>query len=114
MPPLKGSRYSFCSGFLDDNGRLYLSDREPFVFRELADNRLHSIVVGDTLHSLAERYFPSFDDAANLWWVIADFQPERIQDPTITLSSGTTAIIPSERTVREQVFNPARRAEHTA
>lgn len=114
MPPLRFSRYSYCSGLTDEQGRLYLSEREPYVFRELPDNRFHPVVVGDTLHGLAERYFPSFPDAADLWWVIADFQPDRILDGTLRLPTGTTLIIPSERTVREGVFNPARRAEHTA
>lgn len=114
MPPRVNSRYQFCQGVYDDDGNLFLTQPEPFGFVELADNRFHPVVVGDTLHGLAARYFPSFQNPARLWWVIGHFQPDPIHDPTIRLTTGTNVVIPSERTLKERILNPARREEHTA
>ena len=49
MPPLFGSRYLFCHGVRDENGKLYLTEREPYRYRWFGDNRLHTVVEGDTL-----------------------------------------------------------------
>jgi len=57
MPPRVGSRYSFCQGFRDGQGRLLLTDREPYGFQDHPDNRVHVVVQGDTLFHLAGRYF---------------------------------------------------------
>jgi hypothetical protein len=114
VPPRENSRYQFCTGVLDADGNLYLTQPEPFRFSELADNRFHPVVVGDTLQGLAARYFPSFEKPDRLWWVIGHFQPDPIHDPTLRLPTATTMVVPSERTLREQIFNRARREEHTA
>ena len=46
MPPLFGSRYLFCLGVRDDEGRLYLTEREPFRYQPFPDNRMHTVVEG--------------------------------------------------------------------
>ena len=46
---------------------------------------------------------------AALWWVIADFQPEPVHDPTRALEVGRVMFIPSERTLVEEVFSSRRR-----
>lgn len=109
MPPLEWSRYSYCWGLKDGQGRIGLSERERFEYRDLEDNRRHPVAQGDTLFNLAERAFPSFPRACGLYWVIADFQPSPILDATVALEVGSTLIIPSERTVRELIFDEARR-----
>lgn len=112
MPPGAFSRNLFCWGIKDPvTGRIGLSEREPFLYTDLPDNRVHPVVLGDTLFNIAERAFPSFDRACGLYWVIADFQPTPITDATLALELGTSLVIPSERTVREQVFNERRREE---
>ena len=109
MPPQEWSRYSYCWGIKDVRGRIGLSERERFLYRALDDNRDHLVSSGDTLFNLAERAFPSFPRACGLFWLLADFQPVPILDATIALEVGSTLIIPSERTVRELVFDEARR-----
>jgi LysM repeat protein len=64
---------------------------------------------GDTLHGIAAKFYPSLGvlpriSAANLWWVIADFQPNPIHDPTIKLVAGQRLIIPSTRTVVNDIL----------
>ena len=111
MPPRRFSRYTFSSAILDDDERLLLTDREPFRFRALPDNRQHVVKEGDTLFSLAGRYFAPLPRPAGLWWIIADFQPDPVHDPTIALDVGRIVVVPSLRTVTEEVFAERRRLE---
>jgi len=110
MPPKNKSRHLFTTAQKRPGGeRVFLSDRTPFRFVDLADNRVHTVREGDTLHRLAATYYASlgelpFISAANLWWVIADFQPTPIHDPTVLLVPGEKLIIPSARTVQERVL----------
>jgi hypothetical protein len=103
----------FTSAVQDDEGRLVLTDREPFRFRSLPDNRQHVVKEGETIFSLAGRYFAPLPRPAGLWWVIADFQPDPIHDPTIALEPGRVLVIPSVRTVQEEIFSERRRGEAT-
>lgn len=114
--PRRYSRHIFCLGFHDDDGLggtgpLQLSEREPYYYREFADNRVHTVAEGETLFSLAARFFAPIPRAAGLWWVIADFQPDPIHDPTIQLGIGARVVIPSLRTIYEAVFDESRRLD---
>lgn len=86
-----------------------LHGAEPYRFRELPDTREHVAAEGDTLSTLAARYFVGQARAAGFWWVIADFQPEPIHDPTISLTPGRLLYIPSLRTLTEEIFSERRR-----
>jgi hypothetical protein len=111
MPPRKLSRYAFCSGIKDADDVLFLTDRIPFPFRVLKDTRRYTVQQGDTLFSIAGKLFAPITRGAGLWWVIADFQPQPILDPTLQLSPGSTVFVPSVRTVHELVFSSSRRRE---
>ena len=113
MPPRLYSRHTFTQGIKDENDAVYLTEREPFRFRSFADTRTHIVKNGDTLHTLAARYFGSFKRPAGLWWVIADFQPDPIFDPTIALAPGEVLLIPSERVIVERIFSEERRVEES-
>jgi len=111
MPPRQLSRFAFCTAFLDDEERLVLSEREPFRFRAFPDNRQHIVQQGETLFSLAGRYFAPLARASGLWWVVAGFQPDPIHDPTLALELGRALVIPSLRVLTEEIFAEARREE---
>lgn len=114
MPPKFMSRHTFTEGTrFDDLGEeeLFLTEREPYTYREFSDNRLHTVGDNDTLQSLAGRYFRGLTNPSRLWWIIADYQPQRIHDPTIRLRVGSTLAIPSIRTVEEEIFGEKRREE---
>ncbi len=113
MPPRLRSRHSFTLGVKDDAtpDDLELTEREPYTFRSFSDNRQHTVEQGDTLWTLAARYFAPLDSAANLWWVIADFQPDPIHDPTLALAVGSVLVVPSVRTLIENVFSENRARE---
>lgn len=111
MPPRRYSRYSYCTTIADGDGKLFLTARVPFLFRPLQDTMQYTAKDGDSLYALAAREYAGLPRPAGLWWVIADFQPERIFDPTIVLAAGQILYIPSLRVVQEQVFSSKRRDE---
>lgn len=127
MPPRRNSRHTFALAFsptdeddvlpcLDDvwPGRSFdfqLAEREPYRFRELPDNRIVRAKEGDTLFTLAAKHFAGIPRPAGLWWVIADFQPQPIVDPTLRLRPGALIVVPSVRTVTEEIFAEGRRRE---
>ncbi len=111
MPPRRYSRYSYCITVPDDEGKLFLTERVPFRFRPLQDTTQYSVKEGDSLQALAAREYAGLPRPAGLWWIIADFQPEPIFDPTVVLAAGQVLYIPSLRVVQEQVFNSKRRDE---
>jgi hypothetical protein len=104
-----GSRYSFCQALRDEEGRYFLTEREPYGFVPYADNRTHLVVQGDTLFSLAGRYFAPLPRACGFWWVIADFQPVPIVDPTLALEIGRPLYICSVRVLTDVILGEARR-----
>lgn len=106
------SRYRYNREYFDGSNNRYFDEREPFRYKDEQDNRYHTVVEGDTYWGLAHRYFPEFERPAGLWWVIAEFQPDMVVDPTIVLEAGKVLVIPSQRLVRQEVYNPARREAH--
>ena len=111
MPPRRFSRYEFTEGLRDTQGRLFLTDREPFRYRPLPDNRVHEVREGESVFSLAGRYYRPRERASGLWWIIADFQPDPIHDPTLPLEVGRRLFVPSLRTVDELILSERRRRE---
>jgi len=109
MPPRLNSRHEFTSA-IEANGVRVLTRRVPFRFQDLNDNVQHLVSAGESLFTIAGRYFKGVTERpSGLWWIIADFQPNPIHDPTLELEEGTVLFVPSERTVREEIFNPKRR-----
>ena len=81
----------------------------PTAIADLADNRTHGVVSSDSLFSLAGKYFAPLPRACGFWWVIADFQPDPIVDPTLALDIGRLLYIPSTRVVTDVVLGESRR-----
>jgi hypothetical protein len=107
VPPHVGSRFSFSMALEDEDGRLYLAGREPYRFAVHADTRVHRVMEGDTLFSLAGQYFEPLPRACGYWWAIADFQPDPILDPTLGLETGRLVYIPSLRVLTDVILaNP--------
>lgn len=116
MPPTEYSETRFSSGIVDDDGDLILTDPEPYLYRRLADNEEYVFGAGDTVERLAySRY-----GRAELAWVILNFQrdangqPAPIFDPTVKIEPGTVLVLPSQRTVFEEILNESRRKEYQA
>lgn len=132
MPPRLYSRHTYVEGVVhgtvetqrctcngsdqalpaDKVGTIYLTDRVPFRYRVLPDNINHVVGAGDSWWTLAGKYYVGIPRPSGLWWVITDFQPKPVFDPTIQLAPGQVIVVPSLRTVLERVFDERRRAEH--
>lgn len=109
MSPHAGSRHAFTTGARDHAEKLYLTEREPYGFAQHPDTRVHIVVQGDSLFELAGRYFAPLPRACGFWWVIADFQPEPIVDPTIRLEPSRELLIPSLRVLTDVILSEQRR-----
>ena len=103
MPPRINSRYVLGGLFRDTDNFVFTASREPFRFQSDQGNILHVVGLGDTLQNLADRFFGGVN-SARLWWVIADFQPEPILDPTEELEVGSILIIPSDTFVQTRIL----------
>jgi hypothetical protein len=66
---------------------------------------------GDTWQSLAAKHFTPIIEAQNLWWAIADFQPEPVVDPTDIPVPGSIVFIPSPEYLLSEILSDARRDE---
>ncbi len=112
MPMFAYSRYRYCTGYKDANGVSYLDEREPFRYRNESDNTVHEAVEGDTWWGLAHLYFDGLPRPAGLFWILCEFQPTPVVDPTIRIKSGASIVVPSLRLVKTKVFNPTERRFH--
>jgi len=111
MTPSRWSRYRFSIASTDPDGGLALSERPMFTYRDLSDTIQHPIVEGDTLWTIAGFYYAGLPRPSGLYWVLADFQPQPIYDPTIRLVAGNILFVPSLRTVQEQILSDRRLSE---
>ncbi len=114
-PTSRLSRSYLCTGQLDADGNLFLSERVPFRYVDRDDTIEHVAVAGDTWWSLADLFYGSVPDAASLlWYVIPDFQPAPVVDPTIAIVPGTILYVPSLQTVLTEVVSEGRRSDFMA
>ncbi len=109
MAPRAGSRHSFTLGVEDELAQRFLTEREPYGFKEHTDTRVHLVAQGDTLYELAGRYFSPLPRACGFWWVLADFQPDPIVDPTLELEVGRRLFVPSLRLLTDVILSEQRR-----
>jgi hypothetical protein len=96
------SRYRLSEWLVDEDTKVaFLSARPRVLFRQLNEIYVHNIIDGDTLHSLAGQYYGR--DGVQFWWAIGDFQQPSIDDPTVTLSAGSTILIPPYQYILDMV-----------
>lgn len=100
------SRYKHCDIYRRPEDTVLFMDLRPRIeYIGGYDEILHKVVLGDTLHNLALRYYNGMPNPASLWWAIADFQPEPINDPTVRLEPGTWLVIPSADMVQQWLMS---------
>lgn len=107
------SRHRFTLAEEDVDGNWFLSTREPYTYRDLTDNYIHVCSGDETLEELAGRFYADIPRGCGLFWIIADFQPEDeepILDPTLRLEVGRELVIPSLRTVLNEILGQKQRS----
>jgi hypothetical protein len=109
VPPRLRSRFTFCEAAAQADGAVLLSEYEPYRFTTLADNVQHPVQDGDTWFNLAGKYFAPMDRPAGFFWVLCDFQPTPVIDPTIPPTTGSIVWVPSVRTLTEIILDESRR-----
>jgi len=113
----ENSRYRYCT-VLDwgdiggTAGVKLLDEREPFRFRDESDNTFYTARAGDTWWGLAWKFFRSFRNPSLLWFLLCEYQPTPVVDPTIAIVGGQQVVIPSERVLRNYVFSREQRRYH--
>ena len=105
MPPGVNSRHAVTPMIARiDDGLTFLLDREPYRYVPRPDNRRVVVQQGDTWHSLAARHLHPIARPQDLWWLICDFQPTPVLDPTAPIAVGSVVFIPSPEFVQGTVL----------
>jgi hypothetical protein len=76
----------------DAEGRLSLTEREPFRLRDGSRGLRHTVVEGETLAHIAGRYYDAVPRGCGLWWAVAD--ANELVDPTTRLRPGAILLVP--------------------
>ena len=111
MQQSEQSRYVGVAQETDADGIMYLDDREPFTYREKADTIVHVAREGDTWERLAQLYYSGISErASGLWWVICEFQPQIVVDPTLAIPNGSLVYVPSMLVAQTEILGVVYRA----
>lgn len=108
------STFRFCSVLTDEDARQYLTDPVPYEYREFSDTIRHVARDGDTYENISARYYAGIPGKAQLWRIIAEFQPVIPLDATVPPKPGTIVYVPSRRTLFEEIFSENRRPDYEA
>ena len=115
VAPSEVSRYLFADELELDgdeqipDGTLMWDLPEPVNALNLPDDIKHTVSEGETLFTLAAKYYSSVQRPSGLYWVIADYQKPPISDPVLALEAGRILKIPSLRTLQEIILTEERR-----
>lgn len=107
--PDETSRYILADEIELADGTILWTAPEPVGNLGLTDDIIHSVTTGDTLFTLAMKYYKRLQRPEQYYWVIADYQPIPILDPIAPLVVGKKLMIPSVRTLQEIILNEDRR-----
>jgi hypothetical protein len=107
--PHETSRYLLSDELELIDGTLIWTAPEPVGHLGLSDDIVHIVTEGDTLFSLAMKYYIRLLRPEQYYWAIADYQHPPIGDPLEPLEIGREIYIPSVRTLQEIILNEDRR-----
>jgi len=107
------TRYDDAYIIKDINGNDIVVPRAFFRYKEIDDNIIHIAKDNESLWEIATQYYSDVLQNPSLhYWIIADYQPEPILDPTQTMVQGRTIYVPSIRTIETLINNPDRDPEY--
>jgi len=104
-PVFTSSVYRHAVALQEDDGTIYFSLPERLPFEDRDDTIIHSASGTEYLWELAQRYYAQNRvNAFDMWEVIAQFQPEPIQDASLPVPKGQIVLIPSEDYIEDFLF----------
>lgn len=106
--PDETSRYLLSEEVELDDGTIVWTAPPPVSYLGLTDDVMHVVTEGETLFTLAMRYYIRLQRPEQYWWAIADYQPIPIGDPIAPLPAGKKIVIPSIRTLQEIILSEDR------
>jgi len=103
------SRYYVTETYEAYNGLTLRDEYVPYRYEVNDDNIIHTAAEGDTWWNLAFRYYHHIsENASRLWWVICDFQPQPVVDPTVAIAPGRIIIVPPPIVVATEILGVGR------
>lgn len=103
------SRYFATGEETNDEAVQVVAEREPYAYRDRSDNISHVASEGDSWQTIAERYYSSISSrACGLWWVVAEYQPTPIVDPTLQIRKGKVITVPAPIVVINEILPDVR------
>lgn len=95
------------------DGLTFMLDREPLYFQPRSDNKRIVAEKGDTWWSLAAKHLSALRNPEQFFWVLCDYQPTPILDPTVDPTPGAIVFIPDEDFFMSTYFADSRRDQDT-
>lgn len=109
-PIFTGSIYRHAAAVRLDSGEIVFRLPERLPFEDRDDTILHVANGEEYLWDLAQRYYAQVrSNAFDMWEIIAQFQPEPIQDTSIPLPKGKEILIPSSDYIEDVVYGESLR-----
>ncbi|NIO74655.1 MAG: hypothetical protein GTN69_01910 [Armatimonadetes bacterium] len=103
------SRFRNVPTLTDPDGRLVTAERVPFRYEDREDNHRITVSEGKSWEDLAERLYAHISErACGLRWILHDFQPTPIVDPTIPPRPGSVVFAPSDIVVLNEILGQPR------
>lgn len=99
------SRFRCAELIRTDDGYLHWDLRRTLEYLGHEDDIAHEVQPDDTWHSLAYKFYGTEFGGANLWWVIADYQPEPVLDPTVLPTPGDIVMIPAPSIIQDFILS---------
>lgn len=99
------SRYRCAELIRTDAGKLKWDLRRRLEYMGHDDDIAYEVQPGDTWHILAYKFYGDEFGGADLWWVIADYQPEPVLDPTVMPTVGDILMIPAPNIVQDFILS---------
>jgi hypothetical protein len=95
------SRYRRGLTFIDLDNYIYQPLIEGDDYDPRDDDINHIVVDGETLFSIAHLYYKNIPGGVHNWWIIAEYQPVPVIDPTRKLQPRSIVIVPSPQHAME-------------
>ena len=101
------SRYAAAEIFIEADGRTSTGLPPPVYYVDRADTIVYRADVGDSWARIASRHYRGIHRRPeHLWWVLCNFQPQPVLDPTVPPQPGDLVHVPAPGFVQAEILLP--------